>query len=230
MTVAKCDFQMDQGATFRRILILKQTDGTLMGLDNWTAAAQMRRAFADDTPTATFTIAVNTSSNLSLRSGIAPVREMVKRGCRVALGLDGMTLDEDDDALREMRLAHMLHHGVAFRVDVDRVAMLKKGVNITGWFRFLGNLDPDRLAAWMPDSAIRPSSRVLSFRVPAPSSFTGGMAIAPRPCSPGSTRGRVPRASPTASPARVHTPRVRSPRPPWRSPCTARIRSPARAR
>jgi cytosine/adenosine deaminase-related metal-dependent hydrolase len=71
------------------------------------------------------TIAVNTSSNLSLRSGIAPVREMAKHGCCVALGLDGMTLDEDDDALREMRLAHMLHHGVAFRVDVDRTAMLK---------------------------------------------------------------------------------------------------------
>jgi cytosine/adenosine deaminase-related metal-dependent hydrolase len=71
------------------------------------------------------TIAVNTSSNLSLRSGIAPVCEMIKRGCRVALGLDGMTLDEDDDALREMRLAHMLHHGIAFRVDVDRAAMLK---------------------------------------------------------------------------------------------------------
>lgn len=71
------------------------------------------------------TIAVNTSSNLSLRSGIAPVREMVRRGCRVAVGLDGMTLDEDDDALREMRLAHMLHHGVAFRIDVDRAAMLK---------------------------------------------------------------------------------------------------------
>ncbi len=31
--------------------------------------------------------------------------EMIKRGCRVALGLDGATLDEDDDALREMRLA-----------------------------------------------------------------------------------------------------------------------------
>jgi cytosine/adenosine deaminase-related metal-dependent hydrolase len=71
------------------------------------------------------TIAVNTSSNLWLRSGIAPLKEMVARGCRVALGLDGMTLDEDDDALREMRLAHLLHHGVAFRIDVDRSAMLR---------------------------------------------------------------------------------------------------------
>jgi cytosine/adenosine deaminase-related metal-dependent hydrolase len=71
------------------------------------------------------TISVNTSSNLHLRSGIAPLKEMVKRGCRVALGLDGSTFDEDDDALREMRLAHLLHQGIAFATDVDRPAMLR---------------------------------------------------------------------------------------------------------
>jgi cytosine/adenosine deaminase-related metal-dependent hydrolase len=71
------------------------------------------------------TIAVNTSSNLGLRSGITPLRDMVARGCRVALGLDGMTLDEDDDALREMRLAHLLHHGVAFQIDIERPVMLR---------------------------------------------------------------------------------------------------------
>lgn len=70
------------------------------------------------------TISVNTSSNLHLRSGIAPLGEMMKRGCRVALGLDGATLDEDDDALREMRLADLLHAGIGFRVDVDRGAIL----------------------------------------------------------------------------------------------------------
>ena len=61
------------------------------------------------------TISANTSSNLHLHSGIAPVAEMVRRGCRVALGLDGATLDEDDDALRELRLAHLLHRGTGFR-------------------------------------------------------------------------------------------------------------------
>jgi cytosine/adenosine deaminase-related metal-dependent hydrolase len=71
------------------------------------------------------TISVNTSSNLHLRSGIAPLKEMVKRDCRVALGLDGSTLDEDDDALREMRLAHLLHQGIAFTTDVGRPAMLR---------------------------------------------------------------------------------------------------------
>ena len=70
------------------------------------------------------TISVNTSSNLHLRSGIAPLAEMIKRGCRVALGLDGATLDEDDDALREMRLADLLHGGTGFRVDVERAQIL----------------------------------------------------------------------------------------------------------
>ena len=70
------------------------------------------------------TISVNTSSNLGLRSGIAPLAEMVRRGCRVALGLDGLALDEDDDALRELRLAYLLHGGTGFRVNVDRATML----------------------------------------------------------------------------------------------------------
>lgn len=62
------------------------------------------------------TIAVNTSSNLGLRSGIAPVAEMMRRGCRVAMGLDGMGFDEDDDALREMRLLFHLHKGLGYEV------------------------------------------------------------------------------------------------------------------
>jgi cytosine/adenosine deaminase-related metal-dependent hydrolase len=70
------------------------------------------------------TISVNSSSNLHLRSGIAPLPEMIKRGCRVALGLDGATLDEDDDALREMRLADLLHGAVGFETKVDRAQIL----------------------------------------------------------------------------------------------------------
>jgi 5-methylthioadenosine/S-adenosylhomocysteine deaminase len=60
------------------------------------------------------TIAVNTSSNLGLKSGIAPLPAMLEKGCRVAMGLDGMAFDEDDDALREARLAYALHRGWGF--------------------------------------------------------------------------------------------------------------------
>jgi cytosine/adenosine deaminase-related metal-dependent hydrolase len=73
------------------------------------------------------TIAVNTSSNLALRSGIAPVAEMLRRGCKVALGIDGQAFDEDDDGLREMRLLWSLHAGWGFEEgaspgDVLRIA------------------------------------------------------------------------------------------------------------
>src|SRR3954471_9207391 len=95
------------------------------------------------------TISVNTSSNLHLRSGIAPLKEMVKRGCRVALGLDGSTFDEDDDALREMRLAHLLHQGVAFATDVDRPAMLRMAFQ-TGRLSITNKGDGGALAAGEP--------------------------------------------------------------------------------
>lgn len=71
------------------------------------------------------TIAMNTSSNLHLHSGIAPVARMIAAGCRVALGLDGSALDDDDDALREMRLWHLLHVGNGFKVEVGRAETLR---------------------------------------------------------------------------------------------------------
>jgi cytosine/adenosine deaminase-related metal-dependent hydrolase len=69
-------------------------------------------------------IATNPSSNLHLRSGIAPIGEAIERGCRVAIGVDGSALDEDDDVLREMRLGHFLHGGWGFESVVERAPWL----------------------------------------------------------------------------------------------------------
>ncbi len=71
------------------------------------------------------TIAANPSSNLHLRSGIAPIGEAIKRGCRVALGVDASALDEDDDVLREMRLGHFLHGGWGFDAVIARAPWLQ---------------------------------------------------------------------------------------------------------
>ncbi len=60
------------------------------------------------------TVAVNTSSNLRLRSGIAPVAAFLDAGIEVALGVDNMAIDDDDDGFRELRLAHYVHDGVGF--------------------------------------------------------------------------------------------------------------------
>lgn len=51
----------------------------------------------------------NPSSNLRLRAGIAPLNGLLDAGVTVALGMDGTTLDEDEDMFAEMRLAMRLH-------------------------------------------------------------------------------------------------------------------------
>jgi cytosine/adenosine deaminase-related metal-dependent hydrolase len=66
------------------------------------------------------TIATNPSSNLHLRSGIAPIGAALRRGVRVALGVDASALDEDDDILREARLGHFLHAGWGFESNISR--------------------------------------------------------------------------------------------------------------
>jgi cytosine/adenosine deaminase-related metal-dependent hydrolase len=70
------------------------------------------------------TISTNSSSNLKLRSGVAPVAKMLGCGCRVAMGIDGGALDDDDDMLRELRLTHLLHLGSGFTPKVDENDML----------------------------------------------------------------------------------------------------------
>lgn len=51
----------------------------------------------------------NPSSNLRLRAGIAPLNAFLERGVTVALGMDGTTLNDDEDFFTEMRLALRLH-------------------------------------------------------------------------------------------------------------------------
>ncbi len=53
-------------------------------------------------------VAHNPGSNLRLRSGIAPVAHYRQAGVNVGVGMDGHTLDDDQDFLRELRLAHTL--------------------------------------------------------------------------------------------------------------------------
>jgi cytosine/adenosine deaminase-related metal-dependent hydrolase len=60
-------------------------------------------------------IVTNFSSNLHLGSGLAPIADARRRGCPIAVGVDGLALDEDDDAVREMRLVKLAHGGTGYR-------------------------------------------------------------------------------------------------------------------
>lgn len=70
-------------------------------------------------------ISVQNSSNLGLRSGVPPVREMLRAGVPIAIGLDGVAIDDDDDALRELRLGQFIHGGVGFERWLDAATLMK---------------------------------------------------------------------------------------------------------
>src|SRR5258705_867569 len=60
-------------------------------------------------------IVTNFSSNLHLHSGLAPIAAAHHCGCAIAVGIDGLALDEDDDVIREMRLVQIAHGGLGFK-------------------------------------------------------------------------------------------------------------------
>lgn len=66
------------------------------------------------------TLATNPSSNLHLRSGVAPIGDAWARGVKIALGVDSSAFDEDDDIVREARLGHLLHAGWGFDTKITR--------------------------------------------------------------------------------------------------------------
>ncbi|HEY8553078.1 MAG TPA: amidohydrolase family protein [Burkholderiales bacterium] len=73
-------------------------------------------------------VSINTSSNLRLRSGVAPVADLLAAGAVFALGLDALALDDDDDMLREMRLTRLLHAGLGFGRGLEPDAVLQAAV------------------------------------------------------------------------------------------------------
>jgi cytosine/adenosine deaminase-related metal-dependent hydrolase len=95
------------------------------------------------------TISANHSSNLHLRSGIPPVQTMLAKGCNVALGIDAGAFDEDDDAVRELRVAKLLQVGIGFDVKVNYADVLKMAVS-TGHLGVMNKARNSRVEAGEP--------------------------------------------------------------------------------
>ena len=70
-------------------------------------------------------VSVNTTSNLRLRSGIAPMAAMCAAKLNFGLGMDSLSLDDDDDMLRETRLAWRIHRGWGFDDVLDAAAIFE---------------------------------------------------------------------------------------------------------
>ncbi len=87
----------------------------------------------------------NPSSNLRLRSGIAPMAAMREAGVTVGLGMDGTTLNDDEDYFGEMRLALRLQRTpeIARSVPTPRDVL---GLATTGGARLMRRADIGRIA------------------------------------------------------------------------------------
>lgn len=95
-------------------------------------------------------VSVNPSSNLRLRSGHAPMAAMRAAGLRCGIGMDGMSLDDDEDMLREMRLCwHMNAAADGAAPGLDAAAILEAGL-CAGRLGITGDDGGGRLAAGAP--------------------------------------------------------------------------------
>lgn len=93
----------------------------------------------------------NASSNLRLSNGIAPIESMRRHGVNVALGLDSLALNDDEDMLHEMRLVSALHR--ASRDDQQSITARQSlamasinGARALGIEDSVGTLAPGRKA------------------------------------------------------------------------------------
>jgi cytosine/adenosine deaminase-related metal-dependent hydrolase len=93
------------------------------------------------------------SCNLRVRNGIAPAFHMLAAGVRVGLGLDGKSINDDDDLIQEMKVCYLLHRLPSLELDspcltarqVFRMAT-ETNAALLGYGDRLGRLRPGALA------------------------------------------------------------------------------------
>ena len=89
----------------------------------------------------------NCSSNLRLKSGIAPVNRYLERGVAVAIGIDEAGINDDRDILQEMRLVLRMHrvpgHGSPFPTPPQVLRMATEhAAKTTPFAAEIGRLSP----------------------------------------------------------------------------------------
>src|SRR5262245_7314189 len=93
----------------------------------------------------------NASSNLRLRSGVAPLNDWAARGVRVAIGLDEAGINDDRDMLQEMRLVLRVHRVPGMEDVVPTCPQVLRmatedGAATTPYAGRIGTLEPGKAA------------------------------------------------------------------------------------
>jgi len=117
-----------------------------LGHGVWLTEADVERVAATGTM-----ICHNASSNLRLRSGVAPLNHWTARGVRVAMGLDEAGINDDRDMLQEMRLVLRLHRVPGMEDVVPTAGQVfqmatENGALTTGFADSVGTLEPGKAA------------------------------------------------------------------------------------
>jgi 5-methylthioadenosine/S-adenosylhomocysteine deaminase len=117
-----------------------------LGHGVWLTEADVERIAATGTM-----ICHNASSNLRLRSGMAPLNHWAARGVRVAMGLDEAGINDDRDMLQEMRLVLRLHRVPGMDDVVPTCPQVfqmatENGALTTGFADRIGTIEPGKAA------------------------------------------------------------------------------------
>ena len=118
-----------------------------LGHGVWMSEADIERVAATGA-----CICHNCSSNLRLRSGVAPLNEWERRGVRTAIGLDEAGINDDRDMLQEMRMVLRQHRVPGMEpLDVPTPAQVFRmategGAATTGFGTTIGRLAPGSAA------------------------------------------------------------------------------------
>ena len=93
------------------------------------------------------------SCNLRVRNGIAPAFHMVRAGVKMGLGLDGKSINDDDDFIQEMKVCFLLHRIPSLELHSDHLSarevfrMATTGsAELLGFGDTVGRLEPGRKA------------------------------------------------------------------------------------
>ena len=94
-------------------------------------------------------ITTHPSCNLAMRNGLAPIYKMLHSNICVAMGMDDKTINDDEDAVLEMRMLHKLHRVPSFDLtnraldafDIIKCATLN-GAKVLGFESELGAITP----------------------------------------------------------------------------------------
>ena len=93
------------------------------------------------------------SCNLRVRNGISPAYHMLKAGVLVGLGLDGKSINDDDDMIQEMKVCYLLHRLPSLELESDHMSArqvfkmaTESNAAILGFDKKIGRLEPGYLA------------------------------------------------------------------------------------